>query len=205
MGISITIPGLSQFIEEIPDGNLILIEGGIDPISAIFVQKLACTAYNEGKSVIYITSRTKEEVHGQICYFQSEKFDFPIVEERSHRHWKDFITDNSLVVLDSFSYLSIGDTLVEVRHTLEEFLKLCKQLNAIVLLTTERGMLDKKVEITTSHLSDGIFQFMSRDTSEGISRFIRIPKWINGMSFDENIHYTFDGKQINVDLRSRVR
>jgi archaellum biogenesis ATPase FlaH len=204
MGIPVTITGLNQFIEEIPEGNLILVESSIDPIATIFVQQLGVIAQKNGHQVTYITSRTKEEVLEQIIFYQDEPADICVIEERSHRRWKDYVTEKSVLILDSFSYLILDVPLMEIRNILEEFLKLCQQLNAIVIITMERGMLDSKVEIATGHLADGILLFLSKDTSKGIARFIRIQKWIKGQSFDENIYYTFDGKKINVDLRSRV-
>ncbi len=205
MGIPIVIPGLNEFVQEIEQGNLILVEGSIDPISSIFVQNLAMAAQQHEKDVRYITSRAKEEVAEQISLWSRKEVPFSIVEERSHGHWKDYICDNGVLVLDSFSYLIIIKTIHEVLDIVEEFLKLCKQKNAVVLLTMERGMIEEKTAITVSHLADGIFQFLSKDTQMGVARYIRIPKWMNGQSFDENIYYTFDGKRINVDLRARVR
>ena len=196
MGIPITITGLNQFISEIPEGNLVLVESSIDPIATIFVQRLAVLAQKNGHDVTYITSRTKQEVCEQLVYYQSEPVDICVVEERSNRKWKEYITEKSVLILDV--------PLVEVRSVLEELLKLCQQLNAIVIITIEQGMLDSKVEISTGHLADGILKFLCKDTSKGIARFIRIQKWMKGQSFDENIYYTFDGKKINVDLRSRV-
>lgn len=203
MGIPIKIPGLTQFIQEIPDGNVILIEGNMDPIKTIFAQILAGLAAESGHDVNYISSRAKEEVEEQLCFYGREVC-YPIIEERSHRHWKDYIHEKAVIVMDSFSYLILDDTLAEIRMTLEELDSLCKQRHATLLLTVEEGMLDEKVHVTVAHLADGIFQFKSKDTSKGIARYIRIPKWLNRASFDDNIFYTFDGKRLNVDLRSRV-
>jgi len=205
MPIKITIPGLTEFITEIPDGNLILVEGSIDPIATVFVQHLALTAFQGGKDVNYITSRTEEEVREQMKLMFDKDADFQIVSEKSHRHWQDYITDNGVTIIDSFSYLNIERPLSDVRRVLEEFLSLVKQKEALVFITMERGMVEENVTVTCKHLCDGIFLFLSRDTDLGIRRYIRIPKWMNGKSFDENIYYHFDGKDIRVDLRSRVR
>lgn len=205
MGIPISITGMSAYIKDISDGNLLLVQGSIDPITSIFVQTLSTIAIKEGKPVNFITSRAEEEVREQVQLFQSNGFDFPIIEERSHRHWENYIVDDGLMVIDSFSYLNLERPLSEVRRVLEDFLKLCKQKNAIVLLTIERSMLSEQVEVTCAHLADGIFNFLTKDTDKGIRRYIRIPKWMDGRSFDDNIYYQFDGREIRVDLRSRVR
>ena len=203
MGIPISIPGLSEYISEIPNGNTILVEGDIDPIKTLFIQQLAVEASQRGQTVHYITSRAKEEDLEQIVFYHSDIV-FPIIEERSHRHWKNYIEKDGILILDTFSYLILDKPLSEVRSYLEEIDSLCKQRNAIVFLSVDTGMLESKIHITVRHLADGILCFMSRDTNKGIARFIRIPKWMNRHSFAENIYYSFDGKKINVDLRSRV-
>jgi archaellum biogenesis ATPase FlaH len=205
MGIPIEIAGMGEFIQKIPFGNLVLIEGSIDPITTIFVQTLSTIAVHENTPVRFITSRAEEEVRDQIQLFQDDCVDFPIIAERSHRHWQNHITEKGLTVIDSFSYLNIERSLDDVRRVLEEFLKLCKEKKAIMLLTTERGMLSKQVEVTCAHLADGIFCFLTRDTEKGIRRYIRVPKWMSGQSFDENIYYQFDGREMKIDLRARVR
>jgi len=205
MGIPIAITGLNELIPEIPEGNLILVISRINPVGTIFAQSIALGASKHNYSVTYITSRTCREVAEQITYYQNEAAKgLHIIEERSYRRWKDYIDKKSLVVIDSFSYLALEVSLPEVRIILEEFLHFCQERNAIVVLTMEEGMLDPKVEISIAHLADGIFKFMTRDTSKGIAQFIRIPKWMKAQAFNDNINYTFEGKKINVDLRSRV-
>ncbi|MEM0466510.1 MAG: hypothetical protein QXX20_02760 [Candidatus Thermoplasmatota archaeon] len=203
MGIPISIPGLDQFIHEIPKGNIIVIQGTIDPIKTIFTQILAGFAQKQKKEVIYISSRAKEEICAELLEYTGSSH-FQVVEERSHRHWKDFVKKDVVLIIDSFSYLVLDKSLSEVRMILEELDSLCKQNNTILLLTLEYGMLDEKVQITIGHLADGIIQFLTKETSSGIARFIRISKWMNRNSFTTNIYYTFDGTRINVDLRARV-
>lgn len=203
MGIPITIPGLRDFIQEIPDGNIIIIQGTIDPIKTIFVQTLAGYAAKTKKEVIYIASRAKEEICSELLQYTGSSY-YQVIEERSHRHWKDFIKKNAVLIIDSFSYLVLDKTLSEVRTLLEELDSLCKQNNTILLLTLEYGMLDEKVQITIGHLADGIIHFLSKETTKGIARFIRISKWINRDSFNDNIYYTFDGTKITIDLRARI-
>jgi hypothetical protein len=55
-----------------------------------------------------------------------------------------------------------------------------------------------------THLSDGYLQFHAREGPEGVLRFLRIPKWMDGKFVDRNIYYEFDGKRIAIDLRRRV-
>ncbi len=205
MGIPIHITGLNEFISEVPDGKMILVEGSIDPIASIFAQQLANVATEHKDLVTYITSRTKEEVSEMVRFHNKDAALFTVVEDPSYLHWKDYLKLNSMLVIDSFSYLVLDKSMFEVKQILEDFLRMSRQQEAIVLLTMELGMLDSKIEVTIAHLADGIFQFLTKDTSVGVAHLIRIPKWVTGNSFDENIHYKFDGRRINVDLRARVR
>ncbi|MEM0493485.1 MAG: hypothetical protein QXS02_06010 [Candidatus Thermoplasmatota archaeon] len=203
MGIPINIPGLDQFIQEIPDGNIIVIQGDIDPIKTIFTQILAGYAQRNKKEVIYVSSRAKEEIREELLQYTGSSH-FKVIEERSHRYWKDFVKKDVVLIIDSFSYLVLDKSLSEVRTILEELDSLCKQNNTILLLTLEYGMLDEKIQITINHLADGIIHFLYRETTKGIARFIRISKWLNRYSFTDNIYYSFDGTRINIDLRARV-
>jgi KaiC/GvpD/RAD55 family RecA-like ATPase len=204
MGIKVDIEGLDKYIPEIKDGHMILIEGRLDPIKTYFVQHLGCIASRGGRKVVFVTSRVLEEMKKQFQKFDTESIKFEMTEERSARHWKDFICENSLLIVDSFSYLMLDKSLYEFRDVLEDLRHVCVEQRAVVLLTIVDGMLGEKEEITTEYLSDGIIRFLTREYSKGITRFIQIPKWMGRIALDENIHYTFDGKKMHVDTRSRV-
>ncbi len=204
MGIPLKIVGLDKFTNEIPDGNIILIKGSIDPIKAFFVQHVGCIAKKNGREVIYITSKVKDEIEESLRFYNSGSQNFNILEERSARHWKDHIKKKSVLIIDSFSYLMLDKTLYEFRDIMEDLRKICKKNNAVVLLTIEDDMLEDKHEITAEYLADGIIQFLTKEASKGISRYMRFPKWMDCSSYDDNIYYQFDGKDMKVDLRSRV-
>lgn len=204
MGIPIDITGLKQFIDEIPDGNIILVEGRIDPVKSFFAQHLGLIADKSGKIVTYVSSRWIEEVKEEVSRQNGGNIPFDIIEERSARHWRDHVADDAVIIIDSFSYLTLDKTLYEFTMDLEHLRKAVKKTNTIVLLISEQGMLEEKMEITTQYIADGVIRFMTKEASKGIARYIRFPKWIGDVSFDDNIYYTFDGKRMNVDLRSRV-
>jgi hypothetical protein len=65
-------------------------------------------------------------------------------------------------------------------------------------------MFEPRAEAIAVHLADGFIQFHAREAPEGMQRFLRIPKWLDGKFVDRNIYYEFDGKRIAIDLRSRV-
>jgi len=203
MGIKIDMPGLNNFIPEIPDGQIILIEGKLDPIKTFFVMHLGEIACKNGKDVVFITSKNKYEIRESL---KTKDFGdgFKVIDERSSRHWKDYISNNSVLIIDSFSYLMLDKTLYEFRDVMEDMRDECKKRGAIGLFTLVDDMLGEKEEITTEYLADGIIRFLTKKSSTGIDRYIRIPRWVGNVSFDENINYTFDGTRMSVDQRERV-
>jgi hypothetical protein len=74
----------------------------------------------------------------------------------------------------------------------------------VVVLAIDRGMFDPRSEAVVVHLSDGLLQFQSREGTEGLMRYLRIPKWTEGKFFDRNVYYEFDGARLAIDLRHRV-
>ena len=127
-----------------------------------------------------------------------------IVEGDAPTLWKDHLKTNSLLIIDSISYLMHGFDMTEFKMIMEEIKVVCRINNAIVIQLVELGMLDQRSEMLAGFYADGIVQFLSKDSGEGLSRFIRIPKWMTGSSYDRNIYYTYEESRINVDLRYRV-
>lgn len=203
MPIPLKISGLEGYIKDIPDGNIILVEGSIDPVKDYFVQYVGHVAKQNGRNVKYITSRP-EEVKKQLLKYNSNSDEIRVIQERSARHWKDHIEEKSVLIINSFSYLMLEKNLYEFQHVVEELRTVCKQKDAVVLLALEDNMLEDKQEITVEYLADGIIRFLQKEASSGIARYLRLPKWMESKSFDQNIYYMFDGKTMNVDPRSRV-
>jgi archaellum biogenesis ATPase FlaH len=204
MGLQINIAGLDEIIPEIPEGNIIFLEGSLEPIKTIFALKLGQVAYKTGHIITYITSHEQEEVLANSSYYIGSELHFNIIEDRNYTKWKNYIKEGAVLIIDSFSYLMLDKSLSEFKMILEEMRKLCKEKKAILILTLDLGMLESKFEITGAHLVDGIVQFLFREEPDGIARFMRIPKWMNGQAYDKNIFFTFDNKRINIDSRARV-
>ena len=98
----------------------------------------------------------------------------------------------------------LDKSLYEFRDVMEDMRDECIEKHATALLTLVDGMLGEKEEITTEYLADGIIRFLTKKSPKGIDRYIRIPRWIGNISFDDNINYTFDGNKMHVDQRERV-
>jgi archaellum biogenesis ATPase FlaH len=202
VGIPISIPGLNQFIKEVPEGSMISIEGGVDPPKAVMVGVIASTAKENGWNVSYICPR------GRCGSLQSLpgswKEGLSLVEGDAPTLWKSHMESKCLLIIDSLSYLLQDYDISEFKHIMEDVKSACANSGAIVIQLVELGMMEKGAEVLSGFYADGIVQFLSKDAADGLTRFIRIPKWMAGSSYDRNIYYSYEEGRINVDLRYRV-
>lgn len=205
MGVPVEVPGLNQFINEIPDGTIISIDGGVDHPKAVLTYVLIRTALEQGKELIYAGPSGVAGLLGQLPAWGD-------LSARWARRLEDPDTESlcrclpskPLVIIDSLSYLVQGLELHEVRSSLENIRRGVRQSGAIVIQLIESDLLSKEVRTIVGFHSDGIIQFLVRDAPDGVTRFIRIEKWMSGASFERNIYYNYNEGRINVDLRYRV-
>ena len=208
MSIPIEVPGLDTIIPELSEGKIVVVESGADAAKSFFIRRVSLSAGRAGSPVTFITSRDRDEVQAQ---FALERGEMQLPERWVDIHEKDAMQDfresaenGGLLAIDSFSFLTLdlsADALARAMHDLR---KVCRRQRTSVLLATDRGMLESRVEAVVDHLADGLLQFHTREAPEGVLRFLRIPKWMDGKFVDRNIYYEFDGKRIAIDLRSRV-
>lgn len=208
MGIPVEVPGLDTLIPELGSGRLILAESGPDPAKSFFIRRLAITAVHRNLPVTIITSRDREEVralmsreNGSAPWSDGE---LRILEEDALPDLEVFAADGGLLAIDSFSFLTLDATGAKVAKLLRGVREASRSEHTSVVLGTDRGIADARAEAVATHLSDGVIQFHAREGPEGLIRFLRIPKWVDGKFIDRNIYYTFDGNRIAIDLRRRV-
>ncbi len=205
VAIPVEVPGLNQFIKEIPDGAVVLIEGWVDHPKAVLVKTLINTAMTQGSKLIYIAPVTK-------CGMMDQLNGWDMVEERceeridgnDHQVWVDHIRPKTVVLIDSLTALMVNKGVNVLLDTLESIRATAKRNGAIVIILSEEGLFPENMRTATGLRSDGIIQFLIRDSPDGVSRFIRIVKWMTGESYDRNIYYNYIEGKINVDLRYRV-
>lgn len=208
MDIPVEVPGLNTIIPSVPAGRIIVVESGADPAKSFFVRQLALTALRLGTPVTMVTSRDKQEVEAMLAREGGARpwteSTISITEQDTMPRLNGFGSTPGLLVIDSFSFLTLGQDGAAVAALMRALRRLCRERQTSVVLSTDRGMLDPRAEAVVGHLSDGVVEFHSREGPEGLLRFLRIPKWTDGKLFDRNIHYEFDGRRIAVDLRNRV-
>jgi KaiC/GvpD/RAD55 family RecA-like ATPase len=208
MGIPVEVPGLDTIIPEIPDGQLIVVESGTDPAKNYFIRTLCRAAHNQGRPVTFVTSRDKEELAQAFRpgTDASSVTTSPVevVERDSIRSLDEFVGQDRTLAVDSFSFLTLDLPPSELAQLLRNVHAMCHGQGMTALLATDRGMFDPRGEAVTIHLADGMFQFHAKEGPEGLMRFLRIPKWMDGRFVDRNIYYDYDGQRMAIDLRRRV-
>ena len=208
MSIPIEIPGLDTLIPELAEGKIVVVESGADAAKSFFVRRVSLTAGRVGWPVTFITSRDRDELQSQLA---AERGETALPDRWIEIHEKDFVHDlkdygetGGLLAIDSFSFLTLDLSPDDLARSLRALRTLCRAHGTSVLLATDRGMFEPRSEAIASHLADGLLQFHTREAPEGVQRYLRIPKWMDGRFVDRNIYYEFDGKRIAIDLRSRV-
>lgn len=209
MGIPIEVQGLDVLIPEVAAGKVILVESGPDPAKSYFVRRLALSAQRAGGPVVILTSRDRDEVERLLGSEGSNGIAWSedgctVVEKDNLRDWVPPDVNGGLVAIDSFSYLTLDLNPAEMATMMRSLRSKLRASGTTVILATDRGMFDPRVEAVTEHLSDGMIEFHSREAPEGVTRFLRVPKWMDGKLVDRNVYYDFDGTRLAIDLRRRV-
>lgn len=206
MGVPVDIPGLNQFIDEIPDGAIISVEGGVDHPKAVLIRSIVRTAMGLGRELIYIGP----EGGGTGLLEQLPGWD-DLSEKLSQRlkglelgTLRQFLPSKPLVIIDSLSYIIHNKDIAEVQSTLESVRSDVRHHGAIIIQLIEDELLSREMRTIVGFNSDGIIQFLARDVPDGVTRFMRIEKWMSGYTFERNIYYNYTEGNINVDLRYRV-
>lgn len=205
MGVPVEVPGLNQFIDEIPDGTIVSIEGGVDHPKAILTNMIIKTALVQGRELIYVGPRGVAGLLEQLPLWGdlSGKITHRL-EGLDLMSLYTCLPSKPLVVIDSLSYLVHEKDVVEVRTLLESIRQGTRASGAIVIQLIEDDLISNEMKTIVGFHSDGIIQFIIRDVPDGVTRFMRIEKWMSGFSYERNIYYNYAEGNINVDLRYRV-
>ncbi len=208
MNLPVEVPGLDTIIPQIQEGSVVVVESGADSAKSFFVRRLGLTAARLGWPVTFVTSRDREELVTQLT---AEGRSMPPLDGWLHIHERDELQSleefggaGGFLAVDSFSFLTLHLPGHDLASLLRGVRSIARKNGMSVLLATDRGMFQPQSESVVIHLADGLLQFHAREGAEGVVRFLRIPKWIDGKFVDRNIYYEFDGKRLAIDLRSRV-
>jgi KaiC/GvpD/RAD55 family RecA-like ATPase len=208
MGIPVEVPGLDTIIPELGNARLVVVESGADGAKSFFVRRLALTALRREQPVTFVISRDRGELQqlltteGKLDTWAEPKIE--IFERDSLDTVGEYGTNGGLLAFDSFSFLTLDLPGPSFAALIRRFRELCHEKGTTIVLATDRGMFEAQSEAVAMHLADGVIQFHSKEGPEGIVRYLRIPKWMDGKFVDRNIYYEFDGKRLAIDLRRRV-
>jgi KaiC/GvpD/RAD55 family RecA-like ATPase len=194
---------LSNFVKDVPDGSLVHVEGGIDSVKSAFAIQLAGSAAERGWLALFVSTRWLPDLRSEV-ESAFPKGAFEILSAQDSSSLAGHASPKTVLVVDSFSYLSLDMGPAALKKTLESLRGACKNTGCIAILVTDAGTMGRERDSIVTQACDGVVQFLSRESQERYSRFIRVPKWVGGGSIGENLYYDYDGGRINIDLRARV-
>jgi KaiC/GvpD/RAD55 family RecA-like ATPase len=208
MALPVEVPGLDTIIPQLEEGRIVVVESGADEAKSFFVRRLARTALGLGWPVTYLTSRDAADLSHALLNGGGPANPTPtllqVVERDSLRGWMGFDEARGLLAIDSFSFLTIDITTDQLSELMRRLRAAAHAQGLTVVLATDRGMFDPRSEAVVLHLADGVIQFHAKEGPEGLVRFLRVPKWVQGKFVDRNIYYEYDGSRLAIDLRRRV-
>ena len=208
MSLSIEVPGLDTLISKIDDGTIIIVEGGADLAKSFFVRRLCRTALHAGRPVSFVTSRDGGELRQMFARENGESSgaaaQVQVVEMDALDSLAELVPRGGLLAVDSFSFLTLGLSPNDLARMLRDLHRAARENGTTTLLVTDEGMFEPRSEAVLAHLAEGHIQFHAQEGTDGLVRFLRIPKWADGRFVDRNIYYDFDGRRMAIDLRNRV-
>jgi KaiC/GvpD/RAD55 family RecA-like ATPase len=205
VAIPFEIPGFNQIIPSIPEGHLIIIKGTENTAKNFFTQLIVASAANTGYHVNFITTKGKKYVEKCMARIQPEVLSkMSITEEKLWTNWLDLFSGKSIVVIDSYSYFFAERDGEECRIAFDSLRLKCAAQNSTAICVIDAGIIDDKIEKALDHLADGKIEFLGLESTDAIKRYMRIEKWVDGRSFDENIFYSIQENRMSIDLRYRV-
>ncbi len=207
MNLPVEVPGLDAMVPSIAGGATVLVDGGADLAKSFFVRGLCRTAARVPRPVTFLTSKDEAELQ-QMFQREDDGAGTPervrMVERSSLEGLTKYVEDDGLLVVDSFSFLALDLPSSELARTLRDLRKANRAHGSVGVLATDSAMLDARANSIVTHLSECQVSFHAQEGTEGVVRFLRVPKWWDGRFVDRNVYYSFDGKRLAVDLRNRV-
>jgi len=188
MPIPVEVPGLDAFIPEVPEGRLVLLEGGLAPAKSALARRVLATAQSQGRAVRLLSTRPAEGETLPATEVSSWPSEWPAAD----------------VAVDSFSLLHLGTGAAEVADRLRRMRKACAANGTVAVLVLDDGQMEPAAVAAAHHLADGVVQFRARDDPEGAIPYLRVPKWMARGGTERNVYYGFDGEALLVDTRRRV-
>ena len=208
MSLPVEVPGLDTILPEIGDGTIVIVEGGADLAKSFFIRRLCRTALHAGRPVSFVTSQDARELTQLFARENGESSEafgqIRIVERDTVDSLSEFVPEGGLLAVDSFSFLTLDLSPADLARMLRDLHRTSQEAGTTTLLATDQGMLEPRAEAVVTHLAEGHIEFHAQEGTEGLVRFLRVPKWADGRFVDRNIYYDFDGRRIAIDLRSRV-
>ena len=191
-------------LKDLPKKSVLLIEEDLGDIKRIFIQSIGSEAIKDGKEVVYVTTRLKDDIIRHLAEKKtsgSEKFD---IFER----FKDFsklpdICTGDICIIENFTEFFIEGNTKDLMNTINSLIDTSRSNGRIILLTSNMGIIPERSERILRSMVDGIIQFLADCTGNRINRLMNIPKLDGNLPLDRLIPFTVAKEGIILDTRER--
>lgn len=190
--------------KSLPKGSLIVLEEEEGDNKRIFALMLGAEAIKAGKEVVYVTTKSREDVVRRLSALGVEDAaGFKVIDKFRDRSKLQGSFGGDLYIVDGFSLLFSEACLHEVYSILNDLSDLSRAWERISILTLDSGVLPEKAERMTRAMADGVIQFKAVYQEDRIKWYINIPKLIGLTPPDRMIPFGVDGGRIYIDTRER--
>lgn len=204
MDVPIEIAGLTQVIDRVSSGSLVVIKGGPDPVKTFMAHLMGVQCVKSGLKVSFVPSYDRETAQNLLDHYFKGMTGIDFVDIKDPESCGYHIQRDRALVVDSFSYLIMGRMMGDAKTALTGIRARLKETRSTAFLVLTDGMLSPEMEAVILHHADGIILLLEKESAEGVKRYLRIPRWMDGSTFDMNIYYSFNENGISVDTRYRV-
>ncbi|MDG6224554.1 MAG: hypothetical protein QCI82_03475 [Candidatus Thermoplasmatota archaeon] len=203
MALKIPVPGMDQFLCDIPDGSMLVMSGGFEGTQSFLAQSIGYGAYKSGREVTYVTSRAIPDIMGEVMRFEPGVVPFYLIENVPLNDWRTFISSKCVLIVDSYSLLVMNVELPQLRDGLMEIKTIAKERGATLVLVAHPPLIDERRTSVTEYFADSLVEFRSQEEDEFVRRYLRVHKWY-GTILEQLIYYRIDEGRMEIDLRARI-
>jgi KaiC/GvpD/RAD55 family RecA-like ATPase len=190
-------------ILSLPENAVILLEEETGSASVTYALQLAAYALEQGKKVVYLTPRHRDDVRTEMATYRLAGFEhLEIVEGIRDRNELVSSSRGTFLVIDQFSSYYCDAGIGEMRTALTS-LQETSRADRTILLVSGLGVLPPRHEHLLQSSVDGIIRFLSQQEGGKIKRSMYIPKMKGSIPPDKVIPFSITGNGLLLDTRER--
>ncbi len=197
-----------QGIDDFPEKSVILLEEDTGITKSSYAQYIGSETAAAGKNVCYITSRSPDDVRGdmkRLNILPAKGFHIEEMPGASPGALLDLLALKStcdLVIVDQFSFYFLDSSLLELRDGISRIIAAAKT-GRVFLLLMDRGVLPERHEALLRAMVDGVIQITTVTEGDKLKRYLNIPKMQGAQLLEKMLPFTVSNEGFLIDTRER--